>query len=129
MIRTCDNGHPPARVLSGTPCRECERRRPSRLMRGYGAEHQRARALLLTLLPVPCGYGCGATLMTPSEMVAAHRVDGDPFAGWVASCRPCNERAKRRGWGSTSDSAATSLTRARQSGVRPGFCVFREAAG
>jgi hypothetical protein len=51
LIRTCDNGHPPARVLSGTPCRECERRRPSRQARGYGAAHERARALLLALLP------------------------------------------------------------------------------
>ena len=124
MIRTCDNGHPPARVMSGTPCRECEHRRPSRQARGYDAAHQRARALLLTLLPVPCAYGCGAVIVAASDLVAAHVVDGDPSAGWQASCRSCNERAKRRGWGSTSEGAAGASTRARQSEVRPGFRAF-----
>ena len=121
MIRTCDNGHPPAHVVSGTPCRECERRRPSRQARGYGAEHQRARALLLALLPVPCAYGCGAVIVAASDLVAAHVVDGDPSAGWQASCRSCNERAKRRGWGRPSEGAAGASTRARQSEVRPSF--------
>ena len=99
MIRTCDNGHLPARVQSGTPCRECERRRPSSQARGYDTTHQRARAALLATLPTPCAYGCGIVLQSPADMVAAHVVDGDPSAGWVASCRSCNERAKRRGWG------------------------------
>jgi hypothetical protein len=129
VIRTCDNGHPPARVVSGTPCRECERRRPSRQARGYDAAHQAARRALLTTLPTPCAYGCGTVVRAPNEMVAAHVVDGQSAFGWMASCRSCNERAKGRGWGSTSDRAATALTRARQSEVRPGFRVFREAAG
>ena len=116
MIRTCDNGHAPARVRSGTPCRECERRRPSRQARGYDAAHQRARALLLTLLPTPCAYGCGAVIVAASDLVAAHVVDGDPSAGWQASCRSCNERAK--GWGRPSGEAVGGRTRARQSGVR-----------
>jgi hypothetical protein len=31
-------------------------------------------------------------------MVAAHVVDGDGgAAGWLAACRSCNERMKRRG--------------------------------
>jgi hypothetical protein len=124
VIRTCDNGHPPARVLSGTPCRECERRRPSRQARGYDAAHQRARALLLTLLPTPCAYGCGAIIVAASDLVAAHVVDGDPSAGWQAACRSCNERAKRRGWGRPSEGAAGGSTRARQSALRPGFHVF-----
>jgi len=124
VIRTCDNGHPPARIVSGTPCRECERRRPSRQARGYDAAHQQARALLLTTLPTPCGYGCGIILRSPSDMVAAHVVDGQPDYGWIAACRSRNERAKRRGWGSTSDGPATALTRARQSEVCPGFSLF-----
>ena len=122
MIRTCDSGHAPARVVSGTPCRECERRRPSRQARGYGAAHQRARALLLTLLPTPCAYGCGTVIITASDLVAAHVVDGDPSAGWQASCRSCNERAKGRG--TPSEGQGDGSTRARQSGVRPGFAVF-----
>ena len=113
MIRTCDNGHPPARVLSGAPCRECERRRPSRQARGYDAAHQRARALLLTLLPVPCAYGCGAVIVAASDLVAAHVVDGDASAGWQASCRSCNERAKRMGWGGIEEVSAGARTVAR----------------
>ena len=124
MIRTCDNGHPPARVVSGTPCRECERRRPSRQARGYDAAHQRARALLLTLLPAPCAYGCGAVIVAASDLVAAHVVDGDPSAGWQVSCRSCNERAKRRGWGSTSEGPGGGSTRALAIRSPPGFPRF-----
>jgi len=29
------------------------------------------------------------------KWVAAHRIDGDPSAGWLASCVYCNEAAKR----------------------------------
>jgi hypothetical protein len=46
VIRTCDNGHPPTRVSSGTRCPACERRCPSRQARGDDATHQRARAAL-----------------------------------------------------------------------------------
>ncbi len=99
VIRTCDYGHPPVRLESGTPCRACQRRRdaarPSPAARGYGALHQAARRALVASLPAPCAYGCGAVLRAPGEMVAAHVRDGDPDAGWVASCRTCNERAKR----------------------------------
>lgn len=65
--------------------------------RGYGAAHQRARAQLALTLPAPCGYGCGTQLNPNGPWVAAHRIDGDPTAGWIASCRSCNERAKARG--------------------------------
>ncbi len=128
MIRSCDNGHPPARVLSGTPCRECERRRPSRQARGYDAAHQRARAVLLTTLPTPCAYGCGKVLRSAAEMVAAHVVDGQPEHGWMAACRSCNERAKHRGWGTPSGGTGAALTRARQSALRPSFRVYQEQA-
>jgi hypothetical protein len=112
VIRTCDNGHPPARVPSGTRCSACERRRPSRQARGYDATHQRARAALARTLPAPCACGCGVVLDADSDWVAAHVRDGDPSAGWVAMCRSGNERMKRRGWGSTSDAAAGASTRA-----------------
>ena len=123
MIRTCDNGHPPARVRSGARCAACERRRPSPNARGYDAVHQAARRALLATLPAPCGYGCG-TRVTIQTMVAAHVVDGDPSAGWVAACRSCNERAKRRGWGGIEEGGGAANTRARQSEVRPGFSLF-----
>ncbi len=129
MIRTCDNGHPPARVLSGTPCRECERRRPCRQARGYDAAHGKARGVLLSTLPAPCAYGCGTVLRSATEMVAAHVRDGDPSAGWVAACRSCNERMKRRGWGSASEGTPPASTRARQREARPGFGAFRAAGG
>ncbi len=129
MIRTCDNGHPPARVLSGTPCKACERRRGTTASRGYGYDHQAARRVLVSMLPLPCAYGCGTVLREAAGMVAAHRVDGDSSAGWVASCRSCNERAKDRGWGGIPDGTPGALTRARQSGVRPGFRVFSETDG
>jgi len=128
VIRTCDNGHPPARVASGTRCPACERRRPSRQARGYGAGHGRARAVLATTLPTPCAYGCGTVLRSAAEMVAAHVVDGDPTAGWVAACRFCNERAKRRGWGGIPESSAAASTRARLLAPRPGFGRFSGGA-
>lgn len=108
MIRWCDNGHPPTRVLSGRRCGACDRRRalsrgprvdlreratPS--ARGYGHAHQQARAQLVAMLPTPCGYGCGVMLTTSAQLVAAHVVDGDPTEGYLPSCRGCNERAKR----------------------------------
>ena len=111
MIRTCDNGHPPARVPSGTRCPACERRRPGRAARGYGATHDQARRALLATLPTPCAYGCGIVLRSAAEMVAAHVVDGNASAGWVASCRSCNERAKRRGWGGIPEGSAAASTR------------------
>lgn len=124
MIRTCDSGHRPARVPSGTRCPACERRRPSRQARGYDAAHTRARAVLLGTLPTTCAYGCGTVLRTPGDTVAAHVVDGDPSAGWVVACRSCNERAKRRGWGGIEEGGEPASTRARQSEVRPGFSLF-----
>jgi hypothetical protein len=131
VIRTCDNGHPPAHVLSGAPCRACERRRPSRQARGYDALHQTARRALLQQVveaggSLSCGYGCG-TRVTTDTMVAAHVQDGAPDLGWIAACRSCNERAKRRGWGGMPEGEAAALTRARQSDLRPGFRVFLES--
>lgn len=70
--------------------------RPGTTARGYGTEHQAARADLARTLPAPCGYGCGTTLTPDGPWVAAHVIDGDPTAGWIASCRSCNERAKVR---------------------------------
>ncbi len=128
MIRTCDNGHPPARVLSGTRCAACERRRPSRQARGYGGAHDRARATLAAMLPAPCACGCGAVLDAGSDWVAAHIVDGDPSAGWAAMCRSGNERMKRREWGSASDGDDPAGTRARQSEARHGFRRFSGGA-
>jgi len=71
-------------------------RRPSTAERGYGAAHQAARRALAELLPIACAYGCGTTLYPGSPWVAAHVVDGQPERGWMASCGPCNERAKQR---------------------------------
>ena len=128
MIRACDHGHPPTRVASGSRCAACERRRPSPNARGYDALHQRARAVLLQQVvdaggSLPCGYGCG-TRVTITTVVAAHVVDDDPSAGWIAACRSCNERAKRRGWGGIEEGGEAANTRARQSEVRPGFSLF-----
>jgi hypothetical protein len=128
VIRTCDNGHPPARVASGTRCAACERRRPSRQARGYDASHDRARATLRALLPAPCFY-CRTVIGQGEAFVAAHVIDGDPSAGWAAAHAACNERAKvRGGWGSTPDAGDPASTRARQSEARPGFSPFSEHA-
>lgn len=102
MIRTCDNGHPPVRLLSGTRCKSCERRRGTTRARGYGARHQAARRAILQTIAdaggsVPCGYGCG-TRLTADTVIAAHIQDGRPDLGWMASCRSCNERHKGREW-------------------------------
>ncbi len=123
VIRQCDNGHPPVRVPSGSPCAACERRRPSRQARGYGANHQRARATIAAMLPAPRFY-CRTVIGQGEPFVAAHVVDGDPAAGWAAADAACNEGAKvRRGWGSTSAAEDPASTRARQSEARPGFSL------
>jgi hypothetical protein len=75
----------------------CARHRRTRQQRGYDADHDRARAALVARLPLLCQYGCGTLLTHPDELVAAHVVDGRPEHGWLAACRSCNERAKRRG--------------------------------
>ena len=86
-----------------TRCSICssrkERQRGSPTRRGYGTAHQKARADLKAFLPGFCGYGCGRLLYPDGKWVAAHVVDGDEDAGWIASCAGCNERAKRRGRG------------------------------
>jgi hypothetical protein len=64
--------------------------------RGYGIPHQQARQRLAATLPTPCGY-CGHLLKQGDTWVAAHRIDGDPTAGWMAACPTCNEQAKHRG--------------------------------
>lgn len=86
-------------LLSGCPQYavhrgRCAAHRESTTERGYGAGHQEARAALAATLPAPCGYGCGSTLTADAAWVAAHVVDGDASAGWVAACVTCNERAK-----------------------------------
>ena len=134
MIRTCEAGHPPVRLASGTRCPACARRRetsrPTRQERGYGAAHLAARRALLDLCrergAVPCAYGCG-TLVTVETVVAAHVVDGRPDLGWMASCRSCNERAKHAdgGGGRPQDVRAGATPAPWQSGVRPGFSLLR----
>ncbi len=80
---------------TGRGCAGCGR--PSTTSgRGYGAEHQQARRDLEATLPARCGYGCGTLLRKGGPWVAAHVEDGNPAAGWLASCRSCNERAKTR---------------------------------
>lgn len=97
MKRPCVSGHP---SYSGRRCPLCEkardRRRGTATQRGYGPEHRTARAELRETLPDFCGYGCGTLLLPHGDWVAAHRIDGDASAGWLASCRRCNERAKAR---------------------------------
>lgn len=70
--------------------------RGSRIERGYGQTHRKARERLRTGLPAPCGYGCGRVLEPDDKWVAAHWIDGDPTAGWLASCLSCNELAKTK---------------------------------
>ena len=71
----------------------CAAHRETTTERGYGPTHSAAREQLAAELPAPCAYGCG-TMLRGRAFVAAHVVDGDESAGWVASCGPCNERAK-----------------------------------
>lgn len=133
MIRTCDAGHAPVRILSGSRCPACARRReaarPSREARGYGREHAAARRALVAMCvergAVSCGYGC-RTLVTPETVVAAHVVDGRPDLGWTASCSRCNERAKRAdgGGGSPGRPRQAATPAPWQSRVRPGFRVL-----
>jgi hypothetical protein len=117
MIRVCDNGHAPARVESGARCRACERSRvrPSPAARGYGPDHQRARAALAASLPAPCVY-CGVVILPGERFDACHLRDGDPSAGWAAGHPACNQAAKGRsgaeGWGRPSRPGATAGTRA-----------------
>jgi hypothetical protein len=104
MYRPCiEQGCP--RLTTGTRCDEHrkakDRARGTRQARGYGADHQHARAELATLLPARCGGGVGAPYcgrwITPDDRwVAAHRVDGAPEYGYVHAHPECNERAKRR---------------------------------
>lgn len=95
MIRVCEAGHPPARVVSGQRCRECDRLReqgrPSSAERGYGAPHRRARASLVAHLPARCLY-CQAWVDDAGDMDAAHIRAGDPSSGWAAAHRVCNQR-------------------------------------
>ena len=88
----------PGRAVPGGRGR-CERCRRTTRERGYGVPHERARETLLATLPAPCGYGCGRLLLPDGDWAAAHRVDGNPAAGYLASCRTCNERAKGTGRG------------------------------
>lgn len=96
MLRPCPYGHPPYRGRC-PPCEKArDRRRGTATQRGYDAEHRVARNDLRQYLPALCGYGCGTLLYPDGEWVAAHVIDGNPNAGWLASCRRCNERAKLR---------------------------------
>jgi hypothetical protein len=77
-------------------CPPCRRVEQARRRANYGPHHRAARRALATGLPARCGYGCGALLTPGSGWVAAHRVDGHPDYGWLASCASCNEKAKGR---------------------------------
>jgi hypothetical protein len=88
-------------LTAGTRCTPCERSREAargtRQQRGYDANHDAARRTFIAQLPLPCGYGCGRTLTTARDLVAAHVVDGQPQHGWIPSCVRCNQRARHRG--------------------------------
>jgi hypothetical protein len=76
------------------------RRRQSATSRGYDRHHRAARAALRDTLPAPCAYGCGTWLEPDGVWNAAHVIDGDASAGWIAACVSCNQRARaRRGRG------------------------------
>lgn len=72
----------------------CRVHRRTTTQRGYGIAHQRIREQLRATLPARCGYGCGTLLLPDGDWHAAHRVDGHPELGYIASCVTCNERAK-----------------------------------
>lgn len=85
-------------LVCGTPCvgSRCQAHaRPNANARGYGHAHRTARLELSAQLPTWCGYGCGTFLTAGDSWVAAHVIDGDPSAGYLVSCRSCNELAKR----------------------------------
>lgn len=89
-------GHRCAALTAATRCPQCATKfKPSAHQRGYGRDHQRQRDELKRTLPALCWYGCGTVLEPEGDWVAAHVVDGDPTSPRVASCRRCNEGAKR----------------------------------
>jgi len=79
---------------SGSRCPSCAGARARERAELYDHNHRAARTQLALTLPAPCGYGCGTVLQPDSDWVAAHVIDRDPSAGWIAACRSCNERAK-----------------------------------
>lgn len=92
--------NPCTNLTRTTRCPTCTQawdrnRRPNAWRRGYNTTHKQARRALEATLPTLCGYGCGTLLTKDTRWMAAHRVDGDPTQGWLASCPSCNERAKR----------------------------------
>lgn len=133
MIRTCEAGHPPVRLLSGARCPACARRReatrPSCKARGYGREQAAARRALVAMCrgcgAVPCAYGCG-TLVTAETVVAVHVFDVRPEHGWMASCARCNERVKHanRGGGRPQDGRMGATPVLWQLDLRPSFTPF-----
>jgi hypothetical protein len=88
----------------------CPAHRQTTVERGYGKEHLGARHVLAGTLPRFCAYGCGTWLSAADPWVAAHVEDGDPTAGWVVGCVPCNQRAKRTGSGAFSRPRSGSRT-------------------
>jgi len=104
MRRPCIVGGCPRIATSGARCvaheRQRDRARGTRQARGYGADHQRARAELATTLPAPCWY-CGVQVAIGQRWVAAHVVDGDASSPRVVAHPRCNEQAKRLGVGYT----------------------------
>ena len=82
---------PTGELVAKGRCRACS---TTTTQRGYGAEHQKARAMLASTLPRYCGYGCGTWITAGSTWHAAHVVDGDPSAGYLVSCVKCNLAAR-----------------------------------
>ena len=97
MLRPClDCGRLTRERTRCSTCRKAaDKLRGTATQRGYGAAHRAARMELKARLPDECGYGCGTWLEPEGDWVAAHVVDGAPEYGYLASCRTCNERAKR----------------------------------
>lgn len=89
-MRPCIHPGCPHLVTKG----RCPTHRKTTTQRGYGADHQRARDALALTLPRYCGYGCGTWLTAGSTWHAAHVIDGDPSAGYLVSCVPCNLAAR-----------------------------------
>lgn len=74
--------------------------RPSPADRGYGAAHQRERRRWACILEsagsLPCPY-CGEPVQHGTRWDLAHRIDGDPTAGYLGpSHHRCNSLRQRR---------------------------------
>jgi hypothetical protein len=84
---------------------------------GIEDAYQRARTQLELTLPAPCWYGCGRMLTPDGDWVAAHVIDANPTAGWVASCRWCDgDSVRSRSLPRTRTVGGTSSVRSPEQG-------------